>query len=65
MVFNATFNNISVFSYIVVVSCIGGGNWRQEKTFDLSQVTDKLYHMLYQVHLAWAGFEITLSVDRH
>jgi hypothetical protein len=27
-----------------------------EKTTDLLQVTDKL---LYRVHLAWAGFELT------
>ena len=34
----------------------------QEKTIDLSQVTDKLYHILYRVHLAWAMFEITTLV---
>jgi hypothetical protein len=38
--------------------------WRKledpDKTTDLSQVTDKLYHtMLYKIHLAWAGFELT------
>jgi hypothetical protein len=43
----STFNNISVILYIVAVSCIGGGNRStRKKTTDLSQVTDKLYHIM-------------------
>jgi hypothetical protein len=34
-----------------------------EKTSDLSQITDKLDHiMLYRVHLPWAGFEFKTSL---
>ena len=57
MVFNATFNNISVVSWWSVLLV----EEYPEKTTDLSQ--DKLYHiMLYQVHLAMNGVELTTLV---
>jgi hypothetical protein len=65
IVLNTTFNNISF------ISCGGQFYWRKpdypKKTTDLSQVTDKLYHiMLYQVLITMNRVRTqNRSDDRH
>ena len=55
MVFITTFNKI--FSYIVVVSFISGGNWSTRRKPPTCRKS--LYHiMLYRLHLAISGIPV-------
>jgi hypothetical protein len=63
-VFNTTFNNISVISWWSVL-------WMEEarvpeKTTDLRQVADKLYHIVYRIYLATSRIQTNkVRGDRH
>jgi len=68
MVFNTTFNNISVVSWrsvlLVEETGVSGENHRPVANHrqTLSHIIIYKNIMLYRVHLAWVGFELTTFV---
>jgi hypothetical protein len=64
IVFTTTFNNISVITWrsVLLVEETGVPG---EKHRPVSSRWQTLAHLLYWVNLAWAGFELNVSGDRH
>ena len=63
MVFNATFNNISVISWqSVLLMEETGVCWENHQPAASRWQTLSHIYMLYRVHLAWAEFELTTLV---
>jgi hypothetical protein len=62
MVFNATFNNISVMSSWSVLLVEETGIPRENHSHAANHIRTLYYIMLYRVHLAWTGFELTTLV---
>ena len=64
MVFKDTFNNMSVKSWPSVLLVEKTGVPRENH--NMSQVTDKVYYILYRVHLAMNEIQtLNFSGDRH
>ena len=62
MVFNATFNNISVISWLSVL--LVEQTWvPRENHQPAASDWQTLSHNFYQVHLTWAGFKLTTLVE--
>ena len=61
MVFNATFKNISVILW-QSVSLVEETDVLRETHRPVASHWQLFHIMLYQVHLAWAGFELTTLV---
>ena len=62
MVLNATFNNISVISWMLVVLVEETGVFGQNHSH-LPQVTDRHQIMLYRVHLTMNAHNYSINID--